>query len=177
MDSGCAPISSEKSLISLGSWRSSTDSQSRPYLFTIKYDDSTAVACRFSSSASAAISSTIIWLYGIFTAKSLCTPRRRADSGSSVKIATLLPKSCFNPLTKPRRPLPDSWVACQPYSLCISKIRLTARSLWINPASTRRVKKVLPVPVLPNTPLLRSIKPSRSMQIGVSISRGRPIWK
>ncbi len=108
-------------------------------------------------------------------AKSGLPPRRRVESGSNEKIATRSLNNVFKPLTNDWS-LP-SLRACKPYSLCISKIKLTAFSFLIRPARMSRVKNVLPVPVLPKMPLERSVNRSRSRHTGVCISRGEPILK
>ncbi len=92
------------------------------------------------------------------TSKSILLERRREDSGSRVMTLTLPGKSWRSPFTLC---LPSAWLS-QPYSLCMSKIKLTALPCLMMPASRVRVKKVLPVPLLPKTPLERSTKRPRS---------------
>ena len=84
-------------------------------------------------------------------------------------------KICFSPFTWPPR---SSLEPAQPYSLCMSKIRLTATRCWITPASSSRLRNVLPVPDLPKTPLDRSTSRSRfSVILTFSMSSGAPMWK
>ena len=118
------------------------------------------------------MSSGSISSYPICTSKSVCTPRRRAEAGSIVKTATRLGKSCLRPLAA----WPDSVFVCQPYSLCMSKTRFVATPRWRMPASRMRVRKLLPVPLLPKTPLERSTNFLRSRQTRVSsMSSGLPM--
>ena len=70
-----------------------------------------------------------------------------------------------------------SLVPCQPYSLCISNTRLTAALFCTMPISSSRVRKVLPVPLLPKMPLERLTSSGRLRQSLVSMSRGLPMWK
>ena len=72
---------------------------------------------------------------------------------------------------------PASLYPRQPYSLSMSKTRFTAAPLWRMPASSRRVRNVLPVPLLPNTPLLRITSSGTSRHSFVSMSSGLPIQK
>ena len=53
----------------------------------------------------------------------------------------------------------------------------TARFVEIVPANRSRVKKLLPVPVLPNTALERSTNRARSRHTGESIPNGVPTKK
>ena len=59
----------------------------------------------------------------------------------------------------------------------MSNTRLVASPLWSMPASSSRVRKVFPVPDLPNTPLLRFTSSRMSRQRRVSMSNGLPIQK
>ena len=68
-------------------------------------------------------------------------------------------------------------VPIQPYSLSMSNTRLTAALFWRMPASSSLVRKLLPVPLLPKTPLERVTNSSRSMQTRVSMSSGLPTQK
>src|SRR5262249_26065040 len=83
------------------------------------------------------------------------------------------PYSWRSPLTN----VPSSDWASQPYSLCISKIKFDATPDLIVPHSSRRVRKLLPVPLLPKMPFDRSTSRSKSIQTGTSISSGRPTSK
>src|SRR5579883_2341944 len=59
----------------------------------------------------------------------------------------------------------------------MSKTRLAATRLRIVPQRMSRVRKLLPVPDLPNTPFERSTKRRRLSRIGTSMSRGVPSSK
>ena len=59
----------------------------------------------------------------------------------------------------------------------MSKTRLVACPLCSTPASSRRVRKVLPVPLFPKIPLLRFTSSPMSTHSLVSMSRGEPIQK
>ena len=108
------------------------------------------------------------------TTSSVVEPRRRELSSSKVKVATWEGNSCFRPLMNSRPS--ESWLP-QPYSLCMSKISDEAWPLCRMPTSRRRVRKVLPVPLLPNTPMDRLTSSSRSRQTLASMSRGLPMLK
>ena len=82
-------------------------------------------------------------------------------------------KSCLRPFTSRE----SSLYPFQPYSLCMSKTRLDAAPFWRIPASRSLVRKVLPVPLFPKTPLLRITSSGMSRQSLVSMSRGLPIQK
>ena len=77
------------------------------------------------------------------------------------------------PLTMPA----PSDVPIQPYSLSMSKTRFTAALFWRMPTSSNLVRKLFPVPLLPNTPLERLTNSSRSRHTRVSMSRGLPTQK
>ena len=62
-------------------------------------------------------------------------------------MRTLGPKILRSPLTNP----PSSDVASLPYSECMTKIRYVATPARIVPDHSNRVKKLFPVPLLPNT--------------------------
>ena len=103
------------------------------------------------------------------TMQSVLTPRRRELSSSRVNTATCDGKSCFSPFTLRE---PPSLVPAQPYSLCMSNIRLTALLFCSMPMSRMRVRKVLPVPLLPKMPL-RALHQLRQIEaeLGLHIQR------
>ena len=91
-----------------------------------------------------------------------------------MKVETLAPNSCLRPFTLIPRSL--SW-PCQPYSLCISKMRAEAWPPCKTPTKSSRVRKVLPVPLLPNTPIERLTNSFKSRHSLVSMSKGFPTQK
>ena len=135
---------------------------------------SVAVAFRLSVSRSGSTSSGSTWSAYKCSSMSVLPPRRRVLSGSSDTIWTRLPNSWRRPGTKATVSPSVSWRARSPYSLCMSNTSDTARPVAIVPASSRRVRKLFPVPVLPNTAFERSTNRARSRHTGASIPMGVP---
>ena len=108
------------------------------------------------------------------TTASVEDPRLRELSSSSVNVETWAGNNCFRPLTMRLRS-----VSCpfQPYSLCMSNINDDAWRCCKMPTSSNRVRNVLPVPLLPNTPMERLTSSSRLRQSLCSMSSGLPIQK